>query len=83
MNNIFDMFLFIFARSVPSDHPNFEHAERVYSDMHTGLWLQRAQMTVGNEKTAVGIVLYSDKTHGLQGMKYYPLYSKLLSKLKH
>ena len=35
-------------------------------------------MVVGNEKTAVGIVLYSDKTHGLQGMKCYPLYSELM-----
>ena len=79
---IFDSFLMCFFRSVPPDHPNFDQAERIYSDMHTGLWLQRAQMLVGNTKTAVGIVLYSDKTHGLQGMKCYPLYSELKIMMK-
>ena len=50
-------------------------SERIFGDMHTGLWIQRAQALVGGEKTAVGIVFYSDKTHALQGMQCYPLYS--------
>ena len=50
-------------------------SERIFGDMHTGLWIQRAQSLVGCEKTPIGIVFYSDKTHALQGMQCYPLYS--------
>ncbi len=50
--------------------------------MHTGLWMQRAQAIVGGEKTPVGIVMYSDKTHALQNMQCYPVYRKYPRKLK-
>ena len=49
---------------------------RIFSDMHTGLWMQRAQAIVGVKKTPIGIVMYSDKTHALQNMQCYPVYCK-------
>eukprot|EP00961_Rhodomonas_salina_P170095 2292625-Rhodomonas_salina.1 len=52
--------------------PGNPESERKVSDMHTGLWMQRAQALVGGKKTAIGIVMYSDKTHALQGMQCYP-----------
>ena len=58
--------------------PNDPESERVFSDMHTGVWMQKAHIVAGEDKTPVGIILYSDKTHVLQGMSCYPLYSKLL-----
>ena len=63
-----------FAASVDPGNPE---SERKVSDMHTGLWMQRAQAIVGGKKTAIGVVLYSDKTHALQGMQCYPVYSEL------
>jgi hypothetical protein len=55
--------------------PNDLDSERVFGDMHTGLWMQRAQAVVGTKKTPIGIVFYSDKKHALQNMQIYPLYS--------
>lgn len=57
-------------------NPADSNSERIFGDMHSGLWMQRAQGVIGGEKTAIGIVFYSDKTHALQGMQCYPLYSK-------
>jgi hypothetical protein len=45
--------------------------------------MQRAQAIVGGEKTPVGIVMYSDKTHALQNMQCYPVYRKYPRKFKH
>ncbi len=56
--------------------PKDPKSERIFSDMHTGVWIQRAQAIVGGKKTPIGIVLYSDKTHALQNMLCYPVYSK-------
>jgi hypothetical protein len=64
--------LLIFNR-INTEDPD---SERVFSDMHTGLWMQRAQAIVGTKKTPIGIVFYSDKTHALQNMQIYPLYSQ-------
>ena len=46
--------------------------------MHTGLWMQRAQAIVGTDKTPIGVVFYSDKTHALQGMQCYPVYGNIV-----
>ena len=78
-NTLFDsLHTLFFGRASPKDHPNFKFSERVFGDMHTGLWMQKAQMEIGNDKTPIGVVLYSDKTHALQGMQCYPLYSKCI-----
>lgn len=53
-------------------------SERMFGDMHTGVWMQKARLVVGDTQTPIGIVLYSDKTHALQGMQVYPLYSKFI-----
>ena len=60
-------------------NPDDPNSERIFSDMHTGVWMQRAQALVGGEKTPVGIVMYSDKTHALQNMQCYPVYSKSIT----
>ena len=59
-----------FGRVDPGD----PESESIFSYMHTGIWMQQAQIIVGDTKTPIGIVLYSDKTHVLQGMQCYPLY---------
>ena len=59
--------------------PDDPDSERMFGDMHTGVWMQKARLVVGETQTPIGIVLYSDKTHALQGMQVYPLYSEFIS----
>ena len=59
--------------------PEDPESERVFSDMHTGLWMQKIQIVVGEERTPIGVIIYSDKTHALQGMGCYPLYMTLVN----
>jgi hypothetical protein len=54
--------------------PNDSNSPRVFSDMHTGIWIQRAHMLVRPGRTPLGLVIYSDKTHAFQNMQVYPLY---------
>ena len=55
---------------------NDPDSQRVFSDMHTGIWIQRAMILVGPKGTPIGLIIYSDKTHALQGVQVYPLYCK-------